>query len=106
MTAGSSFTPPPASVTSDASDLDECEALLRRAIEMVRSPAGTSQIAKSLADERPGTSAELASFAPVHSEPPKSVLTLAEAHSERDECEAVLNRTLEMVRGAARSSRA
>ncbi len=60
------FTAPTASVASNAeNDLDECEVLLRRAIEMVRGalrgPQGTSSLADSAAD-----AAELVRSAPVH----------------------------------------
>jgi hypothetical protein len=42
-------------------DLDECEALLRRAIEMVRGPARSSQITASVTKARSGTPSELVS---------------------------------------------
>ena len=51
-------------------DLDECEALLRRAIEMVRSPGRSSQIATSVAARTDtGSSPELASCVPAESPP-------------------------------------
>jgi len=54
-------TAPPQSVASEADDdLDEGEALLRRAIEMVRGPTRRSQPINSVADRKPGTPAELA----------------------------------------------
>jgi hypothetical protein len=58
-------TAPPASVTSDA-DSDECEGLLKRAIEIVRGPIRGSQETTSLADDGAENSAELASSALVH----------------------------------------
>jgi hypothetical protein len=81
------------------SDLDECEALLRRAIAMVRGPTPTrgSQATGSLTDGRPGAPAESTSSAPIHLAPAKSILALAD--SDLDECEALLRRAIAMVRG-------
>ena len=50
---------PPRSITSEA-DLDEGEALLRRAMEMVRSPTNRLPSAEGPGDHRPETPAELA----------------------------------------------
>src|SRR5713226_497434 len=62
MNSVPAFTAPPASVTSDAdSDLDECEVLLRRAIEIVRGPVRGSRATRSLADNGAETPAKLAS---------------------------------------------
>jgi hypothetical protein len=53
----------PVSSESDK-DLDECEALLRRAIEMVRGPTQSSQTAPSVAEATSETPAENVSSAP------------------------------------------
>ena len=52
-------------------DLDECEVLLRRAIEMVKGPAPGSQTTRSLAGNGAETPAELASATPAHSALPR-----------------------------------
>jgi hypothetical protein len=63
--------------------LDECEVLLKRAIQLVRGSTHGSLPAKSLTD---GASA------------------LDEADSDRDECDVLLKRAIEMVRGRTRGS--
>jgi hypothetical protein len=91
------------SVPSEASnDLDGLEALPRRAIEMCPGPTRSSQPSESLADEGPGTPAEFASSASVYSVPATSVSS--EPDKNFDECEVLLRRAMEMVRGATRSS--
>jgi hypothetical protein len=103
--AASISTTPPPLVPSDAGDdLDECEVLLKRAIEMVRGPTRGSQPAKSLTDVGAGTR-ELEGSLPVHSAPPTSTPALAKADSDLDECEVLLKRAVEMVRGSTRWSR-
>ena len=93
----------PRSVPLDAESLDECEALLKRAIEMVRGPIRGFQTTQGLADGT-ATPATLASSAPVHSESPASTMGTAEADRGLHQSEAVLNRTIEMVKSAARRS--
>src|SRR6266540_4163455 len=89
---------PPTSVSSEPdTDLDEGEALLRRAIEMVRAPTPRSQPTGSLTEGRPGTPAELGGSVPVHSAPPTSVSS--EPDTDLDGGEALLRRAIEMVRG-------
>src|SRR6516165_9642811 len=69
----------PSAPTSEAnSDLDECEVLLKRAIEMVRGPARASRAA--------GTS------------------TSVDSDGELDECGVLLGRAIEMVHGRAESA--
>jgi hypothetical protein len=95
--------PTRSSVPSDASnERDGLEALPNRAIEMCPGPTRPSQPTKSLADEGPGTPAEFASSASVYSVPPTSIWT--EPDKNLDECEALLRRAMEMVRGTTRSS--
>jgi hypothetical protein len=92
----------PRSVPLDAESLDECEALLKRAIEMVRGPMRGFQTNKDLPTH--ATPATLASNAPVHSESAASTMGTAEAARGLHQSEAVLNRTIEMVKSAARRS--
>jgi len=88
------------SVPSEAiNDLDGLEALLRRAMEKCPGSTRRSQPTESLTDEGPGT---LASSASVYSVPPTSVSS--EPDKNLDECEALLRRAIEMVRGPTRSS--
>jgi hypothetical protein len=94
----------PRSVPLDAESLDECEALLKRAIEMVRGPTRGFQTTQGLADGKPATPPALASSAPVHSESPESIMGTAEADRGLHQSEAVLNLTIEMVKSAARRS--
>jgi hypothetical protein len=102
--AASVPTTPPTLVPSEADDdLDECEVLVKRAIEMVRDPTRGSQTTKSLTDGGAGTP-ELDGSLPVHSAPPTSTPALAEADSDLDECEVLLRRAIEMVRGSTRWS--
>ena len=65
MNSVSASTAPPASVTSGV-DSDECEVLLKRAIEIVSGPIRGSQETTSLADNGAENSPELASSALVH----------------------------------------
>ena len=97
------FPTPSASVTSNAdSDFDECEVLLKRAIEMVRGPVRRSRSTDGSAE----TQARLVSSVLVHQAPPNSVSALAEADGNVNECEVLLRRAIEMVRGSVRGSRA
>ena len=48
---------------------------------------------------------ELEGSLPVHSAPPTSTPALAKADSDLDECEVLLKRAIEMVRGSTRWSR-
>ncbi len=91
------------SVPSEADNgLDEIEALLRRAIEMVRAPTPRSQPTGSLTEGRPGTPAELGGSVPVHSAPPTSVSS--EPDTDLDGGEALRKRAIEMDRGPTRPS--
>jgi hypothetical protein len=95
-------TTPPTLVPSEGgNDLDDCEVLLKRAIEMVRGPTRGSLPAKGLTDGGAGTH-ELDGSLPVHSAPPTSTPALIEADSDLDECEVLLKRAIEMVRGPTR----
>jgi hypothetical protein len=106
----------PSAPTSEAnSDLDECEVLLKRAIEMVRGPARASRAAGTSTSvdsdgeldecgvllgraiemvhgtaESAGSPAALVAPALIHLPPPNSVQALVEAESDLDECEALL----------------
>ena len=89
------------SVPSKASnDLNGLDALPRRAIEMCPGQTRPSQPSESLTDEGPAP--EFASSASVYSVPPTSVWS--EPDKNLDECEALLRRAMEMVRGTTRSS--
>ncbi len=91
----------PALIEAD-NDLDQCEALLKSAIELVRGPARCSQRLERLADGgTPGLDGSL----PVHSAPPISLTALAEADGDLDECELLLKRAVALVRNRARRSR-
>jgi hypothetical protein len=91
------------SVISDANnEFDRFEALPKPTIEICPGPTRPSQPTESLADEGPGTPAEFASSASVSSVPPTSVWS--EPEKNLDECEALLRRAREMVRGTTRSS--
>jgi hypothetical protein len=81
------------------SDRDECDVLLKRAIEMVRGRTRGSLPAKSFADGKAETR-ELDGCVPVYSAPPTSIPDLAEG--DLDECEVLLKRAIEIVRGSAR----
>src|SRR5262245_30852060 len=76
-----------------ASSVDECEVLLRRAIEMVRGVPPRGQAAPDAADASPAA----AGASGHHRTPPASILP--ETDSGIDECEALLGRAIEMVRG-------
>jgi hypothetical protein len=89
------------SVPSEASnDLDGLDAIPRRAMEMCPGPTRPSQPSEGLTDEGPAP--EFASSASVYSVPPTSVWS--EPDKNLDECEALLRRAMEMVRGTTRSS--
>ena len=92
----------PSEASNELDGLDGLEALLRRAIEMCPGPTCRSQPTESLTDEGPGTPPEFASSASVYSVPPTSVSS--EPDKNLDECEALLRRAIEMVRGPTRSS--
>jgi hypothetical protein len=95
--------PARSSVPSDANnELDGREALPEPAIETCLGPRRPSQPTESLADEGRGTPAEFASSASVSSVPPTSVWS--EPDKNLDECEALLRRAREMVRGPSRPS--
>jgi hypothetical protein len=91
------------SVPSNASnELDGLEALPKRAIEMCPGPTCRPQPTECLTDEGLGTPAEFVSSASVYSVPPTSVTS--EPDKNLDECEALLRRAIEMVRGPTRTS--
>ena len=91
------------SVPSDANnELDGLEALPKRAIEICPDPTRPSQPTESLADKGPEILAEPASSASVCSVPPTPVS--CEPDKNLDECEALLRRAIEMVRGRTRTS--
>src|SRR5262245_7208954 len=88
---------------SDANNqLGALEALLKRAIEVRPGSTCSSQLAESVADEGPGAPAEFANSASVYSVLPTSVW--AEPDKSLDECEALLRRAKELVRGTTHSS--
>jgi hypothetical protein len=101
-------TTPPTLIPSDGgNDLDACEVLLKRAIEMVRDPACSAPPTKGLTERAAGTKSgagtpELDDFLSVHPAPPKSTQALIETDSDLDECEALLKRAIEMVRASRR----
>jgi hypothetical protein len=85
-------------VPSEASnDLDGLDTLLKRDAGLTHRPQPT----EIPVDARAGTSAEIASSASLYSLP-TSVLSGSE--KELDECDALLRRTIEMVRAPMRSS--
>ena len=88
------------SVPSKASN--GLEALPKRAIEICPDPTRPSQPTESLTDEGPRILAEPASSASVCSVPPTPVS--CESDKNLDECEALLRRAIELVRGRTRSS--
>lgn len=91
------------SVPSEASnDLYRLDALPRRAIEMCPGSTCHSQPTESLTDEGPRILAEPASSALVCSVPPTPVS--CEPDKNLDECEALLRRAIEMVRGRTQPS--
>jgi hypothetical protein len=91
------------SVPSEASnDLYRLAALPRRAIEMCPGSTCHSQPTESLTDEGPRILAEPASSASVRSGAPTPVS--CKSDKNLDECEALLSRAIEMVRGRTRSS--
>jgi hypothetical protein len=95
--AASDLATSPALIEAD-DDLDQCEVLLKSAIELVRDTARCSQRAERLADGgAPGLDGSL----PVHSAPPISLTALAEADRDLDECELLLKRAVALVRGPA-----
>jgi hypothetical protein len=86
------------SVPSEASnDLYRLDALPRPAIEMCPGSTCHSQPTESLTDEGSPILAEPASSASVYSVPPTPVS--CEPDKDLDECEALLRRAIEMVRG-------
>ena len=91
------------SVPSEASnELDGLDAVPRGAIEMCPGSTCHSQPTESLTDEGPRILAEPASSASVCSVPPTPVS--CEPDKNLDECEALLRRAIEMVRGRTRTS--
>ena len=91
------------SVPSNASnELDGLEALPKRAIEMCPGPTCRPQPTECLTDVGPGTPAEFVRSASVYSVPPTPVS--CESDKNLDECEALLRRAIELVRGRTRSS--
>jgi hypothetical protein len=84
-------------------DFDECEVLLKGAIAMVRGAVPECRPAKSLTDSEAKARRPDGSL-PVHSAPPTSSPASAETDSDLDECEALLKRAIEMVRGTTRWS--
>jgi hypothetical protein len=93
------------SVPSEASnDLYRLDALPSRAIEMCPGSTCHSQPTESLTDEGPRILAEPDSSALVCSVPPTPVS--CEPDKNLDECEALLRRAIEMVRGRTRPSQA
>src|SRR6516162_268078 len=83
------------------SDLDECEVLLKRAIEMVRGPARASRAAGSLPDTNTATPL---SSTRGHPPRPKAASTSVDSDGELDECGILLERAIEMVHGRAESA--
>ena len=91
---------PPLSAPSEPdSGVDECEILLRRAIEMVRGAARRSPPTMSPTEGGTDASAGSAGSLPLHCAPPASILP--ETDGDLDECEVLLGRAIEMVRGPA-----
>jgi hypothetical protein len=89
---------PPLSVSSQSEqELDECEALLRRAIEMVRAAPRLSRAADPTGG-RPEAPAEWAGSLPLHCAPPASDASAGD--DGLDECEVLLERAVRMVRSA------
>jgi hypothetical protein len=72
-------------------DLDECEALLRRAIEMVRSPTQSSQTATSVAEATSETPAEDVSSAPA--ETPLAWQVVVQIHHDSEKAKYVAKDT-------------
>ena len=83
------------------SDLDECEVLLKRAIEMVRGPARASRAAGSLPDTNTATPL---SSTRGHPPRPKAASTSVDSDGELEECGILLERAIEMVHGRAESA--
>src|SRR6516162_4780091 len=87
----------PSAPTPEAnSDLDECEVLLKRAIEMVRGPARASRAAGSLPDTNTATPLSSTRGPPPL---PKAASTSVDSDGELDECGILLERAIEMVHG-------
>jgi hypothetical protein len=90
---------PPLSTPSEpASGIDECEVLLRRAIEMVRA---VTREARAMTDPAVGgvdASPGSAGAPQPHCMPPASILP--ESDDGRDECEVLLGRAIAMVRSS------
>jgi hypothetical protein len=91
----------PALIEAD-NDLDQCEALLKSAIALVRGPARCSQRAERLAS---GGTPRLDGSLPVHSAPSMWHVASAEADGDLDECELLLKRAVALVRGPAHRPR-
>jgi hypothetical protein len=84
-------------VPGQGKDLDECEVLLERAIAMVRGPIRGSSPPRGLT-EGGAAARELGRAFTVRSAPSTSSAALA-TESDRDACEVLLKRAIEMVRG-------
>ena len=92
---------PSAPTPETNSDLDECEVLLKRAIEMVRGPARASRAAGSLPDTNTATPLSSTRGPPPR---PKAASTSVDSDGELDECGILLERAIEMVHGRAESA--
>jgi hypothetical protein len=91
-------------------DLDECESLLRHAIELLKEPAQPSQPSAAHTAQRPPTPPAREESVPVHPAPPTSLTTpvtamVSDFDSYLDEIETLLRRAKEMVRDPASGAR-
>src|SRR6516165_5959994 len=82
------------------SDPNECEVLLKRAIEMVSGPARASRAAGSLPDTNTATPLSSTRGPP----PLPKASTSVDSDGELDECGILLERAIEMVHGRAESA--
>jgi hypothetical protein len=76
------------------SEVDECEALLRHAIEIVRGRKGGCQPEQKTRNDSNNS-------VPVHPAPPKSASAAEAGMSHLDDCEVIVNRTIEVIRRMA-----